>query len=107
MPKLMTHCCKEIILPLISLGVTSLCHSGTIIAVHPLDRPLMSRPAIKHLTLFEAQLIAMPMVNKAAPHNIVRRLPSASARNKPVNKLPTKAPAWMDAVMPPCNPFDG
>ena len=107
MPKLITHCCKEMILPLISLGVTSLCQSGTIMAVHPLDRPLISRPAIKHSTLFEAQLIAMPIVNKAAPQRIVRRLPSASARNIPVNKLPAKAPASMDAVMPPCKAFDG
>ena len=67
----------------------------------------MSLPAMRHLTLFEAQVIAIPMVKRADPHKIVLLLPKASARKRPVRRLPAKAPAWMEAVIPPCNPFDG
>lgn len=67
----------------------------------------MTRPAIRQTTLLDAQLIAMPIVNKALPQIIVYRLPRRSAMKRPVNKLPANAPAWMLAVIPPWRPLEG
>jgi hypothetical protein len=62
---------------------------------------------MRHSTLFEAQDMAIPIVNKALPQIMVLRLPRRSAIKKPVNRLPAKAPAWIEAVIPPWRPFEG
>jgi len=100
-PKLTTHRCSEGIRALISLGVTSLCQSGTIIEQHPVARLLMRRPANRQATLMETVVMAMPMVNEADPQKRVCFRPSLSARKRPVSGLPTKAPARMNAAMSP------
>lgn len=101
MPKFTTHWKSEIIRPRMCFGVTSLCHSGTIMAQQPLAMPLMMRPAMRQATLLLAVVMAMPIVNSAEPQSSVFLRPSLSARKSPVRRLPTNAPAWIEAVMPP------
>jgi len=52
-----------------------------------IERALITRPAIEYLTPLDARLIAIPMVNSAAPHSIVRRRPTTSARKMPVSRM--------------------
>lgn len=61
----------------------------------------MTLPATRASILFAAADIAQPIVKIAEPSKIVLFLPSRSARNAPVNRDPAKAPARIDAVIPP------
>lgn len=70
-------------------------------AQQPFAIPLMTRPAMRQATLLLAVVMAMPIVKSAEPQSSVRFRPNLSARKRPVRRLPTKAPAWIDAVMPP------
>lgn len=61
----------------------------------------MTRPATSAATLFAAVDMAIPIVNNAEPNNIVFLRPNLSAKKAPVSRDPAKAPAWMEAVIPP------
>jgi len=76
-------------------------------AQQPLAMPLMIRPAMRQETLLEAAVMAIPMVNSTDPQSSVRFRPRASARNSPVKRLPTNAPACIEAVIPPSRLLEG
>lgn len=76
-------------------------------ARQPLPKPLITRPATKAITLFATVEMIIPRVKIADPIKIVFFRPNLSAKSAPVKREPANAPAWIEAVMPPCKKLLG